>query len=404
MNDSAKISRTMTLSAVVQAITTYGPVSRASVAKMTGFSKQTVSEIVSTLEADGWVQIVGRAEGNIGRRAVMYEIVPDAALVASVDLGGTKTRVALYNLSGAVVSEIKELTIQVGGEAVVDQIALMITQAAKNKQISTEKIRVAVVGVPGVPEIATGHILMAPNISGIDQIDFQTLLEDRLGIEVLVENDVNLAALGEHWMTHQGERDNLVFVSVGTGIGAGLVVDGNLVRGATGGAGEVGFLPFGADPFEPESQQVGALERVTATSAIVDFYTAQTGERRSVPEIFEASLSGDEAAIQSLESAARNIALAIAAIAALVDPSCVVVGGSIGARSELITMIRTEIGKCFPRQINVEPSALGSHAALAGGTAIALSRLHISIFSEGLPGTKIKTPPPELKIFQGDAA
>ncbi|MGU9958018.1 MAG: ROK family protein [Arenicellales bacterium WSBS_2016_MAG_OTU3] len=177
MNDSAKISRTMTLSAVVQAITTYGPVSRASVAKMTGFSKQTVSEIVSTLEADGWVQIVGRAEGNIGRRAVMYEIVPDAALVASVDLGGTKTRVALYNLSGAVVSEIKELTIQVGGE-IVDQIALMITQAAKNKQISTEKIRVAVVGVPGVPEIA-GHILMAPNISGIDQIDFQTLLEDR---------------------------------------------------------------------------------------------------------------------------------------------------------------------------------------------------------------------------------
>ncbi|MEP3277530.1 MAG: ROK family transcriptional regulator [Stappiaceae bacterium] len=404
MNDSSRISRTMTLSAIVQAVTTYGPISRASVAKMTGFSKQTVSEIVSTLEKDGWVQIVGRAQGNVGRRAVMYEIVPDAALVASVDLGGTKVRVALCNLSGAVVSEIKEPTVQSGGEAVVDQIAQMIIRAAKIEAIPTEKIRVTVVGVPGVPETETGKIMMAPNIAGIDQIDFPTLLEARLGVEVLVENDVNLAALGEHWMTHQGERDNLVFLSVGTGIGAGVVIGGKLVRGSTGGAGEIGFLPFGADPFEPESLKVGALERVTATAAIIDSYAAQTGEQRTVPEIFDAYLAGDEAATQALESAARHIALAIAAVAALVDPSCIVVGGSIGARKELVEMIRKEISNCFPRPITLEPSVLGSHAALAGGTSIALSRLHISMFSGGLPGTRIEIPPPELNTFQEDVA
>lgn len=101
-----------------------------------------------------------------------------------------------------------------------------------------------------------------------------------MGIEVLIENDVNLAALGEHWMTHQGNRNNLVFLSVGTGIGAGLVIGGQLVRGA-GGAGEIGFLPFGTDPFEAESLKVGALERATATSAIIGHYGSLTGKRIS---------------------------------------------------------------------------------------------------------------------------
>jgi predicted NBD/HSP70 family sugar kinase len=402
VTDPTNISRRMSLSSVVQAITTYGPISRASVAKMTGFSKQTVSEIVSSLEQDGWVQTVGRTEGNIGRRAVVYEIVPEAALVASVDLGGTKVRVALCNLAGAVVAEITEPTCQKGGEAVVNQIGRIVVEAATRQGISSEKIRVAVVGVPGVLDSTTGNIKLAPNINGIDAIDFPVLLQARLGVEVLVENDVNLAALGEHWMTHQGEKDDLVFLSIGTGIGAGIVIGGQLVRGATGGAGEIGYLPFGADPFDEESKKVGALERVTATSAIVDHYLELTGEQKTVPGIFEAALAGDAAATQVLERAASYIARAIGAIAAVVDPACVVIGGSIGVREELIGMIEPAIRKCFPRRIPVEASVLGNHAALAGGTSIALSRLHIAIFSGGLPGAEIVVPPPQLKNFQED--
>lgn len=404
MADSTNISRRMTLSSVVQAITTYGPVSRASVAKMTGLSKQTVSEIVSSLERDGWVKVVGRTEGNVGRRAVVYEIVPEAALVASVDLGGTKVRIALCNLSGAVVAEFVEPTSRKGGEAVVSQIGRIILQAASKHGISSEKIRVAVVGVPGVLDSSTGNIKLAPNIKGIDKIDFPALLLDYLGIEVLVENDVNLAALGEHWMTHQGEKDDLIYLSIGTGIGAGIVIGGQLVRGSTGAAGEIGYLPFGADPFEQESMKVGALERVTATSAIVNQYSNLTGEQKTVPEIFEAALAGDVSATQTLERAASYIARAIAAVVAVVDPACVVIGGSIGTRKELIKIVEQELSKCFPRPIPVEASVLGNHAALAGGASIALSRLHIALFSGGLPGAKIIVPPPLLKNYQEDVA
>ncbi|MGC3939587.1 ROK family protein [Roseobacter sp. EG26] len=404
MSDISAISRRVTTSTIVQAITSYGPISRASVAKMTGLSKQTVSEVVSRLESDGWVQTVGRTEGNIGRRAVVYEIVPDAAFVASVDLGGTKVRVALCNLSGTVVVETSEPTDVKGGEAVVDQIARLIINVADTKKLPTEKIRIAVIGVPGVLEAKTGHIRMAPNIADIDTLNFPDLLEKRLGVEVVVENDVNLAALGEHWMTQRTDRDDLAFVSVGTGIGAGLVVGGELVRGATGAAGEIGFLPFGADPQEDESLSIGALERVTATSAITTFYQQQTGRSLTVPEIFEAASEGDTIAKEALGHAARHIARAVVAICSIVDPSCVVLGGSIGARSELMELIEPEIMKCFPRPITLEPSALGSHAALAGATAVGLSRLHIAVFAKGLPGTKIDVPSPELKTFQQGAA
>lgn len=388
------------MSSIVQAITTYGPISRASVAKMTGYSKQTVSEIVASLEQDGWVQTVGRTEGSVGRRAVVYEIVPDAALVASIDLGGTKVRVALCNLAGAVVAEITEPTTQEGGQDVVDQIARIIIKATTENNITSEKVRVAVVGVPGVLDAKTGNIKFAPNIRGVDSIDFTGCLQARLGIEVLVENDVNLAALGEHWMTRQGERDDLVFLSIGTGIGAGLVIGGQLVRGASGAAGEIGYIPFGADPYEAESKEIGALERVTATRAIVEEYSKLSGTTKTVPEIFEASLNGDKIAVDVLRNAAGYIARAIASIAAVVDPACVIIGGSIGSRNELLTMIEAEIARCFPRPIPIEASVLGNHAALAGGASIALSRLHISLFSGGLAGAEIIIPPPALKTYQ----
>lgn len=395
-----KISRRMSRSAVVQAIASYGPISRASVAKLTGLSKQTISEIVGNLEVDGWVRTVGQTEGHIGRRAVVYEIAPDAATVASVDLGGTKVRVALCDLTGCVLAERVEPTEQSGGMSVVKQISRMVLTTAEASSKPCGELKIVVVGVPGVPDSQTGAIQMAPNISGIDEIDLGSTLSEKLGIEVLVENDVNLAALGEHWMDSRNDEDDLVFISVGTGIGAGIVVSGSLLRGRSGAAGEIGFLPFGADPFEDESLRVGALERVTATDAIVDGYKALTGRSLEVPAIFDAANEGDDEAEETLDNVARQIARAAAAIVAVIDPSLIVIGGSIGAREELMRRINQFAGGCFPRDISIQKSKLGVHAALAGGVSIALSHLHISLFAEGQKGADINVPPPAIETFK----
>ncbi|MCY4006087.1 MAG: ROK family transcriptional regulator [Rhodobacteraceae bacterium] len=400
MATQSKISRRLSQSAVVQAIASYGPISRASVSKLTGLSKQTISEIVGNLEADGWVRTVGQTAGHVGRRAVIYEVAPDAAIVASVDLGGTKVRVAICDLTGHVLAERVEPTEQRGGQDVVEQVARMVLATVKDIRDPCGALRIAVVGVPGVPNRKTGAIHMAPNIGGLDQVNLSRTLNERLGIEVLVENDVNLAALGEHWMDHRSDQDDLVFISVGTGIGAGIVVGGRLLRGVSGAAGEVGFLPFGADPRENLSQRIGALERVTATGAIIGGYRGLTGEIRNVPAIFRAATEGDAAAGQVLDNVAYQIARASAAIVAILDPSLIVMGGSIGAEEQLMQRVQRYAAACYPRDITIFPSKLGPNAALAGGVSIALSHLHISLFAEGQKGAEISVPPPALESFK----
>ncbi|WP_319532680.1 ROK family transcriptional regulator [uncultured Cohaesibacter sp.] len=390
----------MSQSAVIQAIANFGPISRASVAKITGLSKQTVSEIVMNLEGDGWVRTVGHTEGHIGRRAVVYEISPSAATIASVDLGGTKVRVALCDLTGVVLAEQVEPTAKAGGSVVVDQIATMIKAAALKAGIPLKDLHIAVIGVPGVPDQKTGAVMMAPNIAGIDQVDIPSQLKELLGIEVFVENDVSLAALGEHWLGKHGESDSLVYLSIGTGIGSGIVIGGNLLRGNVGAAGEVGFLPFGADPFDPESRRVGALERVTATNAIIEQYEKLTGRQLSVPDVFEAANRGDEAAAETLNLTAREIARAVAAIAAIIDPSAVIMGGSIGTRPELLERVAAQLELCFPRPVVIQKSELGNYAALAGGASIALAHLHVSLFAEGQKGAEITVPAPALESFK----
>lgn len=400
----SKISRRISQSAVVQAIASYGPVSRASVAKLTGLSKQTVSQIVGNLEQDGWVRTVGETEGHVGRKAVIYEISPSAATIASVDLGATKVRVAFCDLMGRVLAEKVEPTERSGGMNVIEQVGRLVESTKREAKEPCGDLKISVVGVPGVYDPKTGAVLMAPNIVGIDQFDLATAMHKRLGIEILVENDVNLAALGEHWLGNRREDDNFVYISVGTGIGAGVVVRGKLLHGTTGAAGEIGFLPFGADPFEAESQKIGALERVTATSAIISHYLELSGQKSDVPSVFDAANAGDIAAQETLDRVAKQIARAAAAIAAIVDPSVIVIGGSIGARSELLERIVRFSSQCYPGKITIEKSKLGGHAALAGGVSIALSHLHVSIFAEGQKGAEILIPPPAIEDFKAGAS
>ena len=398
------ISRRMSQSAVIQAIANFGPVSRASVAKITGLSKQTVSEIVAGLEAEGWVRTVGQTEGHVGRRAIIFEISPDAATIASVDLGGTKVRVALCDLTGNVLAERVEPTEREGGIKIVDQIARMVRQTAAHSPGSFGDLHIAVVGVPGVPDPASGAILLAPNIAGIDRIDLAGLLRERLGFDVFVENDVNLAALGEHWLGNRGEDDNLVFISVGTGIGAGIVVGGQLLRGNSGAAGEIGFLPLGADPFSAESLKKGALERAAATGAIIDLYQSLSGRQADVPGVFDAAGNGDAAAIRTLDEVAKQIARAATAIVAVVDPSVIIIGGSIGSRDELLDRIIRFVSECYPRAVEIGKSRLGDHATLFGGASVALSHLHVAVFAEGQKGAKISVPPPAIENFKAVAS
>lgn len=396
MTDAPRISRQFSLCMVMEAIVHCGPISRASVAKQTGLSKQTISEIARQLEEDGWIRQTGRTSGHVGRTAVTYEIVPDAACIATIDLGGTKVRAAIADLSCQVLAEVTEPTDERGGLHVVQQIARLCREAAKHNGIAYEKIRMAVVGVPGVPDQERGRVVMAPNVSGFDTLDVKAALGAELGIEIMLENDVNLAAIGEHWIGSATGVEDLAYIALGTGIGAGVMVGGELVRGIGNAAGELGFLPFGADPFEAESLKVGALERVAATVGIRRRYKELSRQELDVPGIFDAAQAGDVHAKQVLEETARYVARAVAAICAITNPGKVVLGGSIGGRTELVSRVRELLPLCFPYPVEIGVSELGSRVAIVGGAAVGLTHLHTTLFAGGVPGAEISLPPAKV--------
>ncbi|MCB1445978.1 MAG: ROK family transcriptional regulator [Rhizobiaceae bacterium] len=400
MNESLRISRQFSQRAVMEAIVQNGPISRASIAKQTGLSKQTISEIVRQLEIDGWVQETGRTSGHIGRSAVTYELIPDAAYIAAVDLGGTKVRVAIADLACQVFAEEVAPTDKRGGRCVVEQIAALCWQAADRNGIPRDRIRMAVVGAPGAPDEATGRILLAPNIPGLDVMNVRDALEAALGFDVAIENDVNLCVIGENWLGQGQGIDNLAYIAVGTGIGGGLMVGGQLVRGASNAAGELGFLPFGADPFDAGSLRYGAFERVVASVGIMERYAALAGVTATVPAIFERAAAGDGHAAQVLDETARYLARGIGAIAAIANPQKVILGGSIGLREELIARVRRFLPQCFPYPIQVEASVLGSHAAIVGATAIGLGQLHNALFGAVTPDSRMSLPPAETVSFR----
>lgn len=377
----------------MEAVVQNGPISRASIAKQTGLSKQTISEIMRDLEAEGWVRETGRTGGHVGRTAVTYEIVPSAAYIAAVDLGGTKVRVAISDLTCQVFAERTEPTDPRGGQAVIGQIAALVRAAARSADVPDARLRFAVIGVPGAPDRATGQVRLAPNIYDFDTMDVASAFEAALGIDVTLENDVNLAVLGENWLGQGQGIDNLAYIALGTGVGSGLILGGHLARGAHGAAGELGFLPFGSDPFEPESLRAGAYERAVASLAIKGRYRDLAGIERDVPEIFVAADNGDLQAMTVLDETARMLARGIAAICAVADPELVILGGSIGARPELIARVQAVLPQCFPAPVRVEPSLLGTHAALVGAAAIGLSHLHNALFGADAPEGRISLPP-----------
>lgn len=393
LSNPLHIARQFSLRSVVEAIVQNGPISRASIAKQTGLSKQTISEVMRQLEDEGWVRETGRTSGHVGRTAVTYEVIPSAAYVGAVDLGGTKVRVAICDLACRVVAEMMEPTHHEGGETIISQIGRLMRAVAEQGGVPMNKLRIAVVGVPGAPQAKTGRVLLAPNIAGFDKMDVASALEKVLGCDVMLENDVNLAVLGESWLGVGQGLDNLAYIALGTGVGSGLMVNGQLVRGAGNAAGELGFLPFGADPFEPESLRAGAFERWTASYGIVARYRALAGLDSTVPAIFEMANARDANAVEVLDETARLLARGIGAIAAITNPDKVILGGSIGSRKELVARVIGVLPACFPYPVVVEASELGDHAALVGATAIGLSHLHNTLFGADTPESRISLPP-----------
>ena len=383
--EQGNIRRQVNSQMVMDAIVQRGPISRAAIAQQLGLSKPTVSAIVRDLEEAGWIHASGSERGPVGRTAVAYRLSARAGHVAGVDLGGTKIRAAVCGLDGHVLAEDTVPTDDRGGEHVVAQINRLVRDLARRADAAWETLHAVAVGSPGVAHPVTGVMELAPNIPTFGDVPLRKRLAEELGVPVELENDVNMAALGEHWQGHGHGVDDFVFVALGTGIGMGVIVDGDLRRGARGAAGEISYLPLGADPLDPATHLHGALEEAVSGVALVRRYLelAPGGEadRRRAPEVFAAARDGDEHARQAIDDQAGHLAHAITAVVAVLDPALVVLGGGIGSQPEMRERVTAWLERLMTTAIPVETSRLMARASIVGAIHVALRAAHRTLFA-----------------------
>jgi predicted NBD/HSP70 family sugar kinase len=285
----------------------------------------------------------------------------------AADLGGTKLAAAMVDARGEIVAELTEPTDPRGGAHVAEQIAASAGKLARTVGIEVAGVRHVMVGIPGAIDPLTGRVSLTPNVAGLQDFDVLDYLRGRFGPEVAIENDVNLAMLGEQALGCASQCRNAAFLALGTGAGLGLLIDGKLFRGARGSAGEIADLPLGRDPASQVASTSGAFELEVGSLAIVDRYRRQGGaDAVTVRDIFRLLQEGDEVAAAVLDTTARWVALAVATLQSLLDLELIVFGGSIGVRPELYERVQQALPALFSRPINIAPSRLGDRAGLIG--------------------------------------
>jgi predicted NBD/HSP70 family sugar kinase len=374
------ISRSLPLADAIRALLSAlhaGPKSVPVLAEVTKLGPDDVTRLLERLTATGHVARTGSKETSES-----FGLHDAGGVVIGVDLGGTKVHVALADLSGTLLAEALEATDARGGRHVVRQIRTLVNRLQRKTGRPIDVIHAAAMGSPGVMDSQTGAIAMSPNIPGLDTFDVVEALQQELGCTLILENDVNLAALGERCHADSETNQNFAFIALGTGIGLGLITNGRLVRGAHGAAGEIAFLPLGQDPFEPANYKLGPLETAVGSAGILNAYRGFGGTAAdSVREIFDQVAAGEPKAIATLDYTARLVLKAILAIRAIIDPGAIILGGSIGARPELLERLQA-LSAPLPIELTIRPSVLGSRAALIGATSLAISHACERLFGD----------------------
>ncbi|MBR7829499.1 ROK family transcriptional regulator [Actinospica sp. MGRD01-02] len=382
-----------------------GAASRAELARVTGISKPTVSAALGNLEAAGLVRETGEmaVTAGRGRSAVLYEVNPTAGHVVGIDIGRSRIRVALADLEGTIRGR-REVPNDVDGAAGPEPIVATATQSAREvvaeAGLDWSQVVHTVVGTPGVFDPASNEVRYAGSLPGWGRTGVVDSLRRELGESLSVHNDANLAAFGEYVFGAGRDCPLLVFLMVGTGIGAGIVVDGKLFAGASGAAGEVGYLPFPASaPYagtqatqqtstEPGSgttepfYQRGMLDAAVGGSAVTAL-AAAAGMRVSggPKEVFDAARAGNAAALDAVRGEATRLAHAVAAIAAMLDPALIVLGGGVGDNADLLLdPIYESLAALTPLRPPIVPAALGGDAVLIGAIATALGTARELVF------------------------
>ncbi|MBO1331540.1 ROK family transcriptional regulator [Streptomyces sp. VRA16 Mangrove soil] len=386
MPASPRTARAINDRLALRFLQTEGPLTATQLKELTGLSRPTVADLVERLTASGLIAVVGEAGAQRrGPNAKLYGIVAGRAHLAALDVRTEGVRVAVCDLLGAVLAEAS-VPVDVGeptGAAVERAVALVERTA---KEAGAEPLHTVGIGAPGLIDPATGELR---DSSGLPEWHRRLVaaLQERLPARVLVENETNLAALAEQRDGATRDRDEFVLLWLGLGIGAAVVLNGKLRRGASGGAGEVGFLPVPGTAGLPSATACdGGFHSLAGSAAILELAVAHglvgpgAPVERAAEVVREAVADGADPFLDAL---ADRVVLGAAAVVAVLDPGCVVLAGEVGRAGGdvLAERVAARLRWMSPLVTEVRPGQLGGGAVLRGALLMAQEAAQEAVFA-----------------------
>ncbi|MFJ2740960.1 ROK family transcriptional regulator [Streptomyces sp. NPDC087440] len=361
-----------------------GPLTAGQLKALTGLSRPSVADLVERLQGAGLIAVVGeRGAERRGPNARVYGIVADRAHLAALDVRTDSVGVGVADLLG---NPLAEKTLAVPEDMPTDQaveaaVALLERTA---REAGSAPLHTVAIGAPGLIDPATGDLRDSAKLP-LWHRRLVAVLQERLPATVLVENETNLAAVAEQRLGAARAHDTFVFLWLGEGVGAAVVLDGKVRRGASGGAGEVGFLPVPGTAGLPSATGCeGGFHSLVGGGAICRL-AAEHGLPGGPdgPAVIASALDAGERAEPFLDALAERLALGAAAVAAVIDPGCVVLGGDMGLAGgkALAARVEARLAELSPLHTEVRAGELGGSAVLSGALLIAREAAQDDLFA-----------------------
>lgn len=357
-------------SAILDIIRRESPISRTAIVEHLDISLPTVMRIVDELVGEGLVKLHGASEWSGGRRRPLLEFNAAESVVIGVDLSGSTFYGAISDLGGNILEELELDRQGSSAEENYSRTLILIDQLLASSKLNGRKIRGIGVGVPGVIEYKTGTVTWAYSLNWRDYT-LRSKLTEKYGLPMIVDNDMNLAALGELWFGSGQEIQNMVLLTVTTGIGAGIIIDRELYRGSTNSSGEIGNLLPGREFLGHNYGDFGALESIASLTGILRLARKKLDlppqQPLDIEEVFKAYRQGIPWANQIIDEMVQYLAVTIANLSVAFDPDLIVLGGDvISLSNQWIESILDAIGKSIPALPRLVMSDLGRKAVVLG--------------------------------------
>ncbi|MFD4577704.1 ROK family protein [Streptomyces sp. NPDC058417] len=367
---------------MLELITTGQARTRSAIARLTGLSRSTVGQRLDALFEAGLVREGDAKASSRGRPSRSIQLNGTAGVVIAVDIGESRTRVAVTDLHANVLADsVEPLAVGEGPRLLLDKVTAAVRDLIEEAGAGNKPVAGIGFGLPAPVDYEAGRVLGWSIMSGWDNYDIRGHLREAWQVPILIDNDVNLLTLAEH-RRFWSDRQNLLYIKAGTGVGSGMVIGGRVHRGAQGAAGDIGHAHINGfgDP-QCRCGNQGCLEALVGGWALArDLRGGRDGEGGDARHVVDHVRRGDSRAIAALRAAGRVLGESVAHATSLLNPDVIVLGGMLGTTGDHVMAGVREVvyQRSLPlatRQLQIVPTAFKSHAGVTG--AAFLVRDHV---------------------------